>query len=487
MTPEKVYPDNIDGSDIKAWTFYGFSKSGSSYRIEEVGTYFANDTMAGRCVQDIDNLKINVDGLSYDLKVGESKRITLDTATIKGYLWRFNNKLYTSKVVDLVGNTRRGCDNLEAWVNTMNNRTVYSCQVIYTVPNVVNSEYEPDFNLEKVSNLSVEYKAARVSSIYFDRAQAPITPKYDGGYYMLYTDYTTSMMHVVEFNKNDEVVQDFNSAYKAYPMDILETDYGFAIYARYVSDPHHSFVVTYNWNYTKRVETTIMNNGGELPTVLNEALVFYDSTGTALFGTNLMFEPENGKLAFGRGRLNIIFAHYNNFGDDGGHTGDTYYSLDLDGSNLTAKYAWGWKCSHSLIQSHIYNGRYFVSASLGDAYPENIDISVIDNERGNSAYDSKRKSYPNIQYKNTQEIAALIPGNHIGDSMGRLGAVLDFGDYFGLIYSVKKSENDNRDGIFFLTFKYVNDEINLLTTKTIISNVCSSMINLRAARYGKEF
>jgi hypothetical protein len=35
-----------------------------------------------------------------------------------------------------------------------------------------------------------------------------------------------------------------------------------------------------------------------------------------------MYNPHNGKLAYGLGRLNLIFAHYNNF-DDEGHTGDT--------------------------------------------------------------------------------------------------------------------------------------------------------------------
>ena len=54
--------------------------------------------------------------------------------------------------------------------------------------------------------------------------------------------------------------------YNAFPLDIIETDYGFAIYARDVTDIHHSFVVTYNFDYTKRVETTIMNNGDQ-PTI----------------------------------------------------------------------------------------------------------------------------------------------------------------------------------------------------------------------------
>ena len=55
-----------------------------------------------------------------------------------------------------------------------------------------------------------------------------------------------------------------------------------------------------------------------------------------------MYEPHNGKLAYGQGRLNLIFAHYNKF-EGGGHTGDTYYSLDLSGEPKNAKYAWSCK------------------------------------------------------------------------------------------------------------------------------------------------
>ena len=36
-----------------------------------------------------------------------------------------------------------------------------------------------------------------------------------------------------------------------------------------------------------------------------------------------MYNPDGSKLFYGRGRIFLIFSHYNYFLDNGGHTGDT--------------------------------------------------------------------------------------------------------------------------------------------------------------------
>ena len=130
-------------------------------------------------------------------------------------------------------------------------------------------------------------------------------------------------------------------------MDIIETVYGFEVYIKDYNDKHHSFVITYNSYYTKKKEIIIINNGNE-PSTLIDALVFYDSSGGLLFGIDTMYEPHNGKLSYGKGKLNLIFAHYNIFNDER-HIRDTYYSLDLSGKPENAKYACSWQTSHSLV------------------------------------------------------------------------------------------------------------------------------------------
>ncbi len=151
-------------------------------------------------------------------------------------------------------------------------------------------------------------------------------------------------------------------------------------------------------------------NNGEVPTTVNEAIIFYQENGTALFGTDLMFEPDNGKLAYGRGRLNLIFAHFNNFGEKGCHTGDTYYSFDHTGREDTANYAWGWQASHSLIQAHFYDGRYFVSSALGDTGSLGVIVDVIDVNKFRDDYDPEKKRKDRIFNAQLGKVGGPIVG-----------------------------------------------------------------------------
>ena len=480
MTSEKVY-SSTDGSNNEAWCFYGLGNSGKNYEVKIVNSYWDLSSMVARCMMDIDNVKFNVDGLTYDLLTDEKRTLTIDKSMLKGILWKIDNKISSSAKLEIT-NTKRGCDILEIWGIALNDQLLYDCRIFYTRPKLGNS-IEASFTINKVSTLRYTFSSDRVSSIYFERPQAPITPKYDGGYYLAYNKKSNKKLTVVEFDSDDSIITEEELEYNAFPLDIIETDYGFAIYARDVTDIHHSFVVTYNFDYTKRVETTIMNNGDQ-PTSTRDALVFYDLNGKALFGIDKMFNPHNGKLAYGQGKLNLIFAHYNNFDESGGHTGDSYYSLDLSGESQNAKYAWSWLTSHSLIQSHIYDGKYFITAALGDAYPEGISLAIIDINKGGNAYDSVRKNYPDLRYVSDSNLIGYITGNHIGNSYGRLGGILEFDSIYALIYSIKKSSGDDRDGIMLTKFSYENGDIHLISTDYILHGIAGKLKNLRCGKYG---
>ena len=73
----------------------------------------------------------------------------------------------------------------------------------------------------------------------------------------------------------------------------------------------------------------------------------YDCGGNPVFGMRFMYLPTNAKLIYSRGRIFLIFAHFNDFKSDGEHTGDTVvtfndYLLDMD-------FGVTWGASHSLI------------------------------------------------------------------------------------------------------------------------------------------
>ena len=337
--------------------------------------------------------------------------------------------------------------------------------------------YIYSFNMEKVTNLSYTFSSSRLTAIFFGASQAPIAPKEDGGYYLCYKS-STSDLCVAEFDDSDELIKNVTLPYKATPFDIIETNNGFAIYAKEATDQNHAFLLIYDSKFNKINETTIMNNGAN-PTTTKDAIVFKDSNDNYLYGLNAMYNPTNAKLAYGNGRINLIFAHYNYFSDSGGHTGDTYYSFDTKGSKETVKYAWTWLSSHSCIQAHFFDGKYFITAAVGDAYPMGMTITAVD-----TSSISDDKNY--ITYKSNQSIIKSFKGNMSGNSLGRLGGIMKFDDFYVIIYSVKKGEGENRDAIFLTKFQFDGTKFTTLETVEIIKGVANKIKNLRAAKYEKQ-
>ena len=66
-------------------------------------------------------------------------------------------------------------------------------------------------------------------TLHFAHSNSPVAPKDNGGYYIAVSD-LEKYLHVLTFDKNDNLIKDFNTSDKAYPNDITATDYGFAIY-----------------------------------------------------------------------------------------------------------------------------------------------------------------------------------------------------------------------------------------------------------------
>ena len=137
-----------------------------------------------------------------------------------------------------------------------------------------------------------------------------------------------------------------------------------------------------------------------------------------------------------------------------------------------------------MVQSHIYDGKYFITAALGDAYPQGISLSVIDINKGGNVYDSKRASYPDLGLVTSSDVIGNIVGDGLGGSYGRLAGVLEFNNVYAVVYSVKKSSDDERDGIFLTTFNYEDGKINLISTNYILYGIAGKLKNLRCAKYG---
>ncbi|MCQ2817628.1 MAG: hypothetical protein MJ252_10220 [archaeon] len=481
----KYYTSTHDTS--KSYYFWGLTLDNNTktYKFESQACNTGPSRNSGRCVLETKNAKFNIEGKDYDLSVNKGKSFTLISDVIKGYLWRVDDKLYSTKEVS-INTDRRGCHLMETWGKILTGDVLYNCDIIYS-KYYFEMNSTSNFNLSYVETLNDTYNSKRKSAFHFGECQAPISPKANGGYYLTFYDKEEKKIRVLEYFNNDTVYKNTLLEYDAYPMDISETDYGFAIYAKYTSDLHHSFIVAYNYNYVKRFETTIMNNGADAK-VFKEGIQFYNSSNVVIYGLSAMYDPDNGKLNYGRGYLTLIFAHYNYFGaSSGGHTGDTYFIFDSTGNPQKAKYAWGWESSHSLIQSHIYDGKYFITAALGDAYPMGIKICVVDVTKNTSQFDQSRNTYPQVKYSYTDTMIPFIQGNMGGQSMGRLGGVLNFGNFYVCIYSIKQSANDTTDGIFLTKFKYENEKITEIGQHVTIKSGCAgSLTQLRAAKFGNR-
>ena len=108
-------------------------------------------------------------------------------------------------------------------------------------------------------------------------------------------------MHVLSFDKNDNLIKDFNTTDLAYPHDITETDYGFAYYALdAVNTGYHSFLKLYNKKFELVNTVEIMNNtktdDKEKDSNLEKQFIKYSSNGKPVSGMRFIYSPDNGKL-----------------------------------------------------------------------------------------------------------------------------------------------------------------------------------------------
>ena len=174
------------------------------------------------------------------------------------------------------------------------------------------------------------------------------------------------MMVAHEYDSSMKLIKSVKLGFNGYIFDIVTNNHGFSIYAKDTRDNNHAFLYSFDPDFKQIAMRTLMNNG-DSPTVRKQQISFSNKFGSSEFGTEIMFSPSSGKLAYGRGRIGLIFSHYNAFGTPtqrNDHQGDTNYSFNRRIQN--ERISWNWKSSHSLIQTQIYDGQFFNTASLAE-------------------------------------------------------------------------------------------------------------------------
>ena len=186
-------------------------------------------------------------------------------------------------------------------------------------------------------------------------------------------------MHILSYDKNDNLIKDFNTEEKAIPHDITATNYGFAVYVVEADNLFHSYLTVYNKKFEKINRIQIMNNNADdklTDSTPEKQLIRYNSKGEPEFGIRFIYQADNAKLLYSRGRIFLIFAHYNYFTDDNtAHTADTVATFN--DVLLDKDFGLIWGASHSLIQSATFDKNYFGQPPYLIAIPRESKFNIL--------------------------------------------------------------------------------------------------------------
>ena len=485
MTSTKSYPEITGGGNNDAWVFEGLTKKNGKYSIEKVNTFWSEGNIQTFCiVSDVEPSNI-IFGNKGVIK-NKVTTFKLVDENIKGIVWKINHFLYTTKEISIKFTDNR-CYLVEAWYYNLADKLIYSCQPI-CVDNPYYINKPSSFSLEKVTTIDTGIKSNVVTSIFFSSSNGPISPKLSGGFYLAYTLASDKHLHVLEYNENYEKVNDRDLNIIGNPMDITSTPWGYAIlYSEGQALKVTGFFASGAIRFTKIIFDN--GSGSKLP---KNQIVFTDGSGGAYFGMFNMYAPENGKILFSGGVFGITFAHYNEFNSgqekSNAHTGDSFITLDENGEN--EKIAYSWASSHSLVQSILFNGEYFMTSALGDAYPENIKSCLVKPFVLGNTVDKINQRKNNIVSSCADLHPQGLPGSQLGNTCGRMGSIHYNGVKYAIPYTVlpctgkTKSTSLNEFGL--LTYTLDGDKMKNIQKIVIKGISADKIVNIRSGKYGNN-
>ena len=503
------YFSNENGLNMKVGIYYltntiapsgGFNKyflylENNSIKFADQHPFKLPSGVSGgvRCMISLANFKyiLPVTGKDIDLNQKSVIKNSFGKYFI-GYIWKIGDTIFKTETIEYTF-TQSGGHKVEFWGKYSDDLELYLCDYIYVNKKSVSSSQT--FAESKIKAIETDFKMSYSNSLHFIHSNSPIAPKDNGGYYIAVTD-TEKYLHVLSYDKSDNLIKDFNTTEKAFPNDIASTDYGFAIYMVEASNSNHSYLNLYNKNYELINTVVIMNNSpkddSKKDSNLEKQIIKYDSSGKPVYGMRFMYRPDNGKLIYSRGRIFLIFDHYNYFLDSGGHTGDTVTTFNDILLDMNFGITWG--ASHSLIQSATFDNNYFWTAALSDAYPEGIKVEYTSKTELTSSFDAVNQKYNSILSGSTDQLAGYIKGYHTGPADGKLGGILYFEKYalYCLVfaktpnYSDDDSSKNGKTIIFISTWKFEDKQIENNYIYEIKLFESGNIMQLRAGKYGDD-
>ena len=484
MEANKYYLTNTKGKDSA--NKYFMYLEGTNIKFIDADPSKVNSVC--RCMLDLE--RINLVFPNGAIELNQNVETSIQTSKgeyANGFLWKIGDKTYTSKEITHKFE-KSGMYMVEFWGKYINGETLYLCQNVFVKKEpITNSQADtPDANIKKIeTDFEMEYTPA----LHFEHSNSPVAPRIDGGYYISVTG-KDKCLHVLSYDKDDKLIRDFNTNEKAYPFDITSTDYGFAIYMKEIGSRYHSYLSVYNKDFELINTVQIMNNTAKddktKNSTLNRQIIQYDSNRYPVYGMNFMNRPDNGKLIYSRGRIFLIFSHYNYFPKNGRNSGDTVVTFNDILTDMDFGVTWG--SSHSLIQSATFDEYYFWTAALGDAYPQGINVEYTSKSEFSNDYDPIHKKYNSRISASDSSLAGSIKGYSKGLADGKLGGILYFAELklYCLIYAKTPDEKSGKNIIYMTTWEFIDNKISNIKTTEIKRFDSNNVMQVRAGRYGND-
>ena len=247
-------------------------------------------------------------------------------------LWKINDEIIKNETVT-ISLKEPGVNNVEFWGKYVTGNIIYLCELFYVSNEKIPSKLKYADN--KIKKITTDFKMFYNPSLTFTTSNCPVSPRDDGGYYIAVAN-TDKYLHILSFDKDDKLLRDFDTGEKARPHDITSTFNGFAVYVMDADQRDHSYITVYDKNFKMINRVQVMNNTRtdesiKIDSTPEKQLIRYNSNDKPQYGIRFIYQADNAKLVYSRGRIFLIFAHYNIFDDDyKGHNADTVATFSDD-------------------------------------------------------------------------------------------------------------------------------------------------------------
>jgi hypothetical protein len=444
-----------------------------------------------KCIIETNSPEIEMNPDSNSIYVGDNKNFGVNENFLTGSMWRINNNneniIKNNFNISYTLNDY-GLNMIENWHYDLLGYLHYRCKNVFVDMNMSYTLNTFSFNndYKKINTtVSVNYN----NKIHFTYSNAPVAPRTHGGYYIAIKSKSDNNIHILSYDKNDNLVKNFNTEINGNVLDIVATNIGFAIYIS-SNNNEHSYINIYNINFELLYSTTIMNNKYSDRTTKEgnniKQYTIENGEKKIVEGTEFMYNPINGKLIYSSGRIFLIFSYKNyNNKNQNGLNGDSIISLSETGSDID--FSAIWKTSQSFIQTITEEPDWVWTASLSDKIGLNVFHTSKNRFINSSNSDTIYYYNERINY-NVSSFFGTITYTQDNFSYAKLGGLVYIPKYeiLAMVYSQTKDASQGKNGIYISLFSFSSSELSykggVFPLKEFESN--QDVFNVRAGKLG---